>query len=287
MEIINNPIEVSYKNIDTSKDLYFITTSYKKLKNIKPKSYSQIKEIYGNYNLERVVKKDKVYRGDFLNHPTNVSFNYATIAGFSKELSFENLFDVEYYTYYFKMTLEEIKKCTYSVEYNNDERNILTGVNGMTASIKEFINDVSSNIKEVNVVVPFKIKPIYCLPPTNKRKYYFCSKKELSEVEKWQLVSSYKEDAISFIAPWKKEDLVYTEHDSSSLRGRPPNNILFRQSAKKPKDFKFYLYEIENVKTYSTKNKENIHYSNRLIAEKTQKLNVTFYDSWKKEFKLK
>ena len=302
LEIINTPIEVFIDNIENTRDLYFVIASNEaNLTSIRPDTYVQLKNKHHPSVFKKVLERDEVYRSHLIEHPSTVSFTHASIAGFSTLYDYSELFNSDYYTYYFKLTLQELSKCVFSItDSEGNITNIIKGVGGTIAVLKAWNNnrklynlviDENGNktqTPQVDAVIPFKIKPIYCLPPVDKRKYYHGSTKKLDKLKSWTYVTPYKEDAKSFAVPWSSKDLVYAEHETSLVDGRPPQNLCFRTSAKIPNDRKLYLYEMSNVKTLSMKTNTGEEYPwNRILIKECEELNVEVIDSWKKEFKLK
>ena len=302
MEIINTPIEVFIDNIENTRDLYFTVSSLEpNLTSIRPDTYVQLKNKNRADVFAKMVERDEIYRSSFIEHPTTVSFIHASVAGFSTLYDYSELFNSDYYTYYFKLTLQELSKCVFSItDAEGDVNNITKGVAGTIAVLKTWNNNRKTLVAvkdengntiynpQINAVIPFKIKPSYCLPPVDKRKYYHGSTKKLDKIKAWSYVTPYKEDAKSFAVPWSSSDLVYNEHETSLVEGRPPGSLCFRRNVKVPNDRKIYLYELEGVKTISTKTNTGKEYPwNRVLVKECEELNVEVIDSWKKEFKLK
>jgi hypothetical protein len=302
LEIINTPIEVFIDNIENTRDLYFVISSNEPdLTSIRPDTYVQLKNKNRKDIFDKLLKRDETYRSDFIEHPSTVSFVHASIAGFSTLYDYTELFDSEYYTYYFKLTLQELSKCVFSItDAEGNVGQVAKGVAGTIAALKTWNNNRKTLIStkdengnticnpQINAVIPFKIKPVYCLPPAGKRKYYHGSTKKLDKIKAWSYVTPYKEDAKSFSVPWSSSDLVYTEHETSLVEGRPPQNLCFRRDVKVPNDRKIYLYELSGVDTISCKSNTGKEYPwNRVLVKECEELNIEVIDSWKKEFKLK
>jgi len=302
LEIINTPIEVFIDNIENTRDLYFVISSNEPdLTSIRPDTYVQLKNKQHPSIFKKVLERDEVYRSHLIEHPSTVSFTHASIAGFSTLYDYTELFNSDYYTYYFKLTLQELSKCVFSItDGEGNATNIIKGVGGTIAVLKAWNNnrklynvvkdENGNNVEtpQVNAVIPFKVKPLYCLPPVNMRKYYHGSTKKLDKLKAWSYVTPFKEDAKSFAVPWSSKDLVYTEHETSLVEGRPPGNLCFRTNAKIPNDRKIYLYELDSIETISTKTNTGEEYPwNRMLVRECKELNVEVIDSWKKEFKLK
>lgn len=301
MEYINTPKEIIVSDLVNTKDLYFIYESDVELDVLRPLTYEKIISRIGSYNTKELVKYDAKFRSSLTNHHNRTSFLHCSVSGFSTYYNYEKLFNSEYYTYYFKMTLQEIEKCAFSIRNAEGElESIGGGVAGIIAVLKKWgvnkdnnvpAKDENGNIlvyPEVNVVVPFKVKPLYCLKPFTLRKYYHGTTKKLNEIKHGSFVTPYIEDAKSFAVPWSSDDLIYTEHETSEVEGRPPQNILFKSDVKVPRDRKIYIYELENVKTESSKTNTGKEYPwNRVLLKDYNAFNVTVIDSWKKEFNKK
>lgn len=302
MKIINTPKEILTLDLINTKDLYFVCATKEKFNAfIKPLTYDQIESRYSKIALRNVKEHDELYRRYFKSHMTQTSFIHASIAGFSKDFSYQNLFDTENYTYYFKLSLDDIKKCAFNlVDQEDNMCDIKFGVEGIVSVLKEWganrYNDIeklnktgiNKRYNQVSVVIPFKIKPLFCLEPVSKRKYYHGSTKKLSELKAGTFVTPYKEDAISFAVPWSSDDLVYCDHETSDVKGRPPHHLIFKSNVKKPNDRKIYIYEIKNVETKGAKTNTDKEYPwNRIVNKEVSDFVVEEISSWKTKFKLK
>lgn len=301
MEYINTPKEIIVSDLVNTKDLYFIYESDIELDVLRPQTYENLISKIGSHNVKKLVKHDAKFRSSLTNHHNRTSFLHCSISGFSTYYNYENLFDSNYYTYYFKLTLQEIEKCAFSIKNEKGEiENIGGGVAGIIAVLKKWGVNKDNNVPhkdengnilvypEVNAIIPFKIKPLYCLKPCHLRKYYHGTTKKLSEIKSGSFVTPYIEDAKSFAVPWSSDDLIYTEHETSEVEGRPPQNILFKTGVKIPRDRKIYIYELENARTISSKTNTGKEYPwNRTLVKSCNVNNVIVINSWKKEFNKK
>lgn len=301
MERINVPLEVFVDSIENTKDLYFVVETKSEQQTLRPQTYLQLKAANKDDMFKKLIDRDELYRTHFIEHPSTVSFIHGSIAGFSTLFDYTRLFNSDYYTYYFKLTLQEISKCLFSITDNTGEiKSIHKGITGAVSVLKEWNThrktykvqeDKNGNIishPQVNVVIPFKVKPLYCLPPFDQRKYYHGSTKKLDSLKAWTYVTPYREDAVSFAVPWSSEDLIYDEHEISEVDGRPPHNLAFRTSVKKPNDRKLYVYEVEGVQTIGAKTNTGKEYPwNRVLVKENKEFKLEVINSWKTHFKLK
>lgn len=284
---INVPIETINNDILKLEEVIFVYQHDKVLKSLRPETYDSIRKKYGKYKSSVIKKYDDKLRVKSTLHNSNTSYIHAEVAGFTSDTSFDNLFSTEYETYYFKMTREEIDK---SLFYLKDKQGNISSLSkgfiSLANAIKKYSIDRES-YSSVCVSVPFKVKPVYYLPNANKRLYYHGSTKRIEELRKWSYVTPYKSDAISFAVPWSSDDLVYTEHETSEVEGRPPMNLCFKSSVTKPDDSKIYLYELSNCETISAKSNTGKEYPwNRVLLKENKEFNITVIPSWKEYFKL-
>lgn len=301
MKIINTPKEAIHDDLINTKNLYFVVGLREKSNILRPNTYEKLIEKFGSRQTSEFVKVDAKYRSHLINHHNRTSFLHGSIAGFSTFYDYNNLFDADFYTYYFKLTIEEIKQCAFSITNDLGEiENVCGGVEGIVSVLKKYAsykntNDnfksktgINGNYPQINIVIPFKIKPHFCLEPAHMRKYYHGSTKKLDKLNAWTYVTPYKEDAKSFAIPWSSEDLVYCEHEESEVEGRPPQHLLFKTGVKKPRDRKIYIYEVVGPKTIGSKTNTGKEYPwNRVLVDECKDLNVEVIDSWKKEFNIK
>lgn len=285
---INTPLEIKNCNILKLDEIYFVYQYNKLLKNIKPETYDSISKKFGTNLCRKIIDYDDVIRSESSKHKKTTSYVHADIAGFSNVLSFNELFNTEYITYYFKLTRTEINDCLF---YLKDKEGVVNslgkGFGSLANVIKKFSID-SEKYSSACVSIPFKVKPLFYLPPANKRTYYHGSTKKIEELKPWTYVTPYKEDAISFAVPWSSSDLVYTEHETSIAEGRPPGHLCFKSTVKKPRDRKIYVYSLNDCETISTKTNTGKEYPwNRITTKKQTNLKTEVIKSWKKQFKLK
>lgn len=285
---INVPIEIKNESVLRLEQVLFTYQHSKVLKTLRPETYDSIAKKYGKHTSNLIKSYDDNIRVKSSLHRSNTSYIHAELAGFSKNLDFENLFSSEHETYYFKMTREDIDK---SIFYTKDLDGSISSLGKGFISFANAVKKYSTNKEKYSAVcvsIPFKVKPVYYLPRYDKRVYYHGSTKKLDEIKKWSYVTPYKEDAISFAVPWSSNDLVYTEHETSEVPGRPPINLCFKSSVKKPRDRKIYLYEVFNCETISSKTNTGKEYPwNRVLLKEQKNFNTTVINSWKKHFKLK
>ena len=298
---INCPLEIKLDDINNTSKLYFIYESKEKLKNVKPFTYSQINKKYNSRVEDSVRKQDSSYRKHFIDHHSSTSFIYASIAGFSNYFNYKYLFDSEYYTYYFKLTPKELQECCFSITDNEGKTtDIIPGIQGVISVLKKWnanknnynenieLSEVETVCPQINVVIPFKIKPIFILPPVHEREYYHGTTKKLTKISAWSYVTPYRLDAISFGVPWDSNDLVYCENEESEVEGRPPHQLVFKTSVKKPRDRKIFIYKLKGVKTVGAKTNSGKEYPwNRVLVSDAKDFEVEEIKSWKEFFNIK
>lgn len=298
---INCPIEVKFDELKNTDTLYFIYESTEKLKVIKPFTYTQIKNRLNARVEESIRDIDRNYRKHFLDHHASTSFIHASIAGFSSYYKHARLFDTENYTYYFKLTPSELKDCCFSITNESGEiTDITPGIPGILSVLKKWqsnkniypdiinLTEASFCYSQINIVIPFKVKPIFILPPTRLREYYHGSVKRLDVLSEWTYVTPYKLDAISFGVPWDSNDLVYCENEESEIKGRPPHQLVFKSNVTKPEDSKIFIYKIKDNKTIGAKTNTDEYYPwNRVLVNKCDNFEIEEIDSWKDYFKIK
>ena len=295
---INCPLEIKLDDINNTSKLYFIYESKEKLKNIKPLTYNQVNKKYNSRVEELVRKQDSSYRKHFIDHHSSTSFIHASVAGFSNFFSFKYLFDTENYTYYFKLTPKELQECCFSITDNEGKvSDIIPGIQGVISVLKKWnvnknnyvnqisLTEVETVFPQINVIIPFKVKPIFILPPAHEREYYHGTTKKLQKISAWTYVTPYKQDAVSFSVPWDSNDLVYCDNEESEVEGRPPHNLVFKSTVKKPRDRKIYIYKIKGIKTIGAKTNTGKEYPwNRVLAEESKDFEVEMIKSWKEFF---
>lgn len=303
MELINTPIETNYEDTVSTNNLYFCIRYNKKINNLKPDTYDAILNKNGKNFEQRIKNRDVNFRKYFLNHHSNTSFIEAAVIGFNDYYSYNELFNTDDFVFYFKLTLDEINKCVFFLNEDEKISDLISdcqGIHGLTKILKfwntnmNLFNLNKSKIGDkieyygVNILIPFKVDFIKYMLPANKRDYYHGTTKRLNKLNKWSFITPYKEDAISFAVKWDSNDLVYCNNEISKISGRPPHNLCFKSSIKKPRDSKIYLYKFNNINTISTKTNSGFEYAwNRMTLNELQIKEFEIIDSWKKHFKLK
>lgn len=297
MQLINTPIETFFGDSINTNDIYFCITHHKYITQLKPDLYENINKKFNTKYYENIRNRDKQFRKYFLNHNINTSFVQAAVIGFNEEYSLNKLFSTEQYVYYFKLSVEELNKCVFYINEDNnvsDKINDCKGINGLIKILKFYnsnkdlfkINEANSGDKPeycgINILIPFKVKFIKYMMPYNKRLYYHASFEEKQTIDKWSLITPFKEDIIQLILPYKASDLIYCNNENSKIIGRPAKNLLFKSDSNQINDSKIYLYEITNVNSISTKTLNNIEFpSNRICTENIKVKNIEIIDSWK------
>ncbi|NBV57782.1 MAG: hypothetical protein EBR72_08335, partial [Bacteroidetes bacterium] len=199
------------------------------------------------------------------------------------------------YTYYFKLTPEQIERCLFSITING-LTTLIKGVQGFTNAYKlwhkkpdrENTNVISDKPKDsVQAIIPFKIKPQYYIPEVSKRVFYHGSTQRFKSLNKFSYVTPYKEDAIKFAIPWSSNELLIKDKEMSDL-GRPPKCLYFKKGVE-IEDSKVYLYAIKGVDTISSgTNTGKIYPWNRITLKEASEENKSLklekkIMSWKKE----
>ena len=292
MKKINTPIDIKDlgKKFLTS-DIWFICETNKFQKVIKPQRYK--KDILGK-NIKEFELKIKEY---FPYHEKETSFINASIYNATTKHTPDNILQSKNYTYYFKLTPTEIKKCLFELTLNGDKL-YSKGLKGFTEFYQtwfEINNSINKNREgfidrpqdNIQMYIPFKIKPLYYVPNYENRIYYHGSIHRFKELKKYSYVTPYKEDAIKFAIPWDSNDLLIKDENMSSL-GRPPKNLLFKRKSN-INDCTIYLYSIKGIKTISALTNTGKSYPwNRITLESSFEENKSLklerkILSWKKE----
>lgn len=289
MKKINVPFEV--KDLGTkflTSDIWFVCSDLKYKKCLRPKRYKNINQ--GN-SLKIIESEIREY---FPNHEKDTSFVRASFFNATNTHRPDQILEREEYTYYFKLLPQEIEKCLFSLTLNG-EIIFSKGIQGFINTYKLWYEDESKeNIKifdrpvnNIEVFIPFKIKPQYYIPEINKRIFYHGSQKRFNMLKKYSYVTPYKEDAIKFAIPWDSKDLLYNDYEMSDL-GRPPVLLRFKRNIS-IEDTKIFLYSIKGIKTIQSKsNTGKIYPWNRITIEnsyekeKSLKLERKIM-SWKEE----
>jgi hypothetical protein len=189
---------------------------------------------------------------------------------------------------------QEIERCLF-ITTTNFKSKVLKGVEGFISAYKdwserdlikdEVISDRKSD--EIEVVIPFKVKPQYYIPNIEKRVFYHGSVKRFNHLDKHSYVTPYKEDAIKFAVPWSSEELLVKDEEMSIL-GRPPKRLIFKREVN-IKDSKVYLYAVKGVETISagSNSVKNYPWNRITLKEASEDLKNLKLEkkimSWKKE----
>ncbi len=288
MKKINVPFET--KDLGTkflTSDIWFTLHDKKYKKVLRPQRYSKI------FRGERLRELEKEARKYFPYHEKDTSFLRASLFNATNTSRPDQILQRNEYTYYFKMVPNEIEKCLFAVTIKG--KTIFSkGVQGFADSYKlwhfkeESKETIDDRLKDdIQVFIPFKVKPQYYIPETIKRIFYHGSSKRFDSLTRYSYVTPYKEDAIKFAIPWRSSELLIKDEEMSNL-GRPPRLLRFKKDVN-ISDSKIYLYSIKGIDTISTSsNTGKIYPWNRITItsaseeEKSLKLEKMIM-SWKKE----
>ena len=290
MKKINVPfIPQSLSSEFNSSDVWFIYQSKNFIKVIKPQKYTDL------YNGQAHQEYEKRYREHIKGHPEKVSFVKSSLFNATDTLTPSKILMYQDYTYYFKLSPDQIEKCLFSITING-KNNLEKGVQGFMLSYKHWyekkdqketnqFTDCAQN--NIEVIIPFKIKPQYYIPEVKKRIFYHGSKERFKSLNKFSYVTPYKEDAIKFAIPWSSEELL--TYDSRMLElGRPPKRLLFKENVN-IEDSKVYLYSVKGIETINSgTNTDKIFPWNRITLKEASEENKSLklekkIMSWKKE----
>ena len=289
MKKINVPFEV--KDLGTkflTSDIWFVCSDLKYKKCLRPKRYNNIDQ---GDKLKIVESEVREY---FPYHEKNTSFVRASLFNATNSHRPDQILERKEYTYYFKLLPHEIEKCLFSLTLNG-ETVFSKGIQGFVSTYKVWYEDESKEdlqfidrpINDIEVFIPFKVKPQYYIPEISKRIFYHGSQKRFSILKKYSYVTPYKEDAIKFAIPWDSKDLLFNDQEMSDLE-RPPKLLRFKRNVI-IEDSKIYLYSIKGIKTIQTKtNTGKVYPWNRITIEdcleEEKKLKLERkIASWKKE----
>jgi len=285
---INVPFEI--KDLGTkflTSDIWFTLYDKKYKKVLRPQRYSKI------FRGEKLRELEKEARKYFPYHEKDTSFLRASLFNATNTSRPDQILQRCEYTYYFKMLPDEIDKSLFAITING-KVTFSKGIQGFADAYKlwhfkeESNENVSDRVKDdIQVFIPFKIKPQYYIPELKKRVFYHGSSKRFDNLTRYTYVTPYKEDAIKFAIPWSSNELLVKDEEMSNL-GRPPRLLRFKRDAD-IKDSKIYLYSIKGIDTISTSsNTGKIYPWNRItvasasIKDKSLKM-VKMIKSWKKE----
>ena len=287
MKKINAPFEI--KDLGTkflTYDIWFTLYDKRYKKVLRPQRYSKI--VRG----EKLRELEKEARKYFPYHEKDTSFLRASLFNATNTSRPDQILQRDEYTYYFKMLPSEIEKCLFLITVNG-EQVFSKGIQGFADVYKLWHSEIKEeNIadrpkKDIQVFIPFKVKPQYYIPEISKRIFYHGSRERFNNLIKYSYVTPYKEDAIKFAIPWSSSELLVKDEEMSSL-GRPPRFLRFKRDVD-IKDSKIYLYSVRGIDTISTSsNTGKLYPWNRITIssaseeEKSLKLE-RMISSWKKE----
>ena len=276
-----------------SSDVWFICQSNKFVKSIRPQKYSNL------YNGKAHQKYEKVYREHIKYYPNDVSFVKATLFNASDIVTPAQILINQGYTYYFKLLPEQIERCLFSINVGGNN-SLVKGMQGLASAysfwserdVKEKSNVTNDRPSDrpndnIEVIIPFKVKPQYYIPEIKKRVFYHGSSERFKSLNKFSYVTPYKEDAIKFAIPWSSEELLIKDREMSVV-GRPPKFLYFKKDVN-IEDSKVYLYAIKGIDTIPAgTNTDRMFPWNRITLKEASEENKSLklekkIMSWKKE----
>lgn len=157
--------------------VWFMHQGPKKLTKLKPLSYNELAKTRGNkYPIEDRKDEEWVYKS-LTHNPNNMSFLYATIVGYNK---FEKPTSYPGYTYYFKLTPDQIKKCVFTVIDKKEWMEPTLGKAGLEGAQlmwdehnskfrKHTKKGVGVVYPRIEVVIPFSVTPTMMIPQEEDR----------------------------------------------------------------------------------------------------------------------
>lgn len=168
------------KEPDGNDDIWFRHCSPLKLNKLIPLNYKELAEARPGYNMEwRRNTEDKYHeifaRNNLASH--DCTFLYATICGYHRMGPPE---DYDGYTYYFRLTKDQIDSTLFEIIDAEHRREASRGVNAMlsctlewdrnkdkyTSYHEENLGDVHPRIE---VIIPFEVLPELYFPPKKER----------------------------------------------------------------------------------------------------------------------
>ena len=188
-----------------------------------------------------------------------------------------------------------IEKCLFSVTING-ENALVKGIQGFAGAykvwnereVKEKSNILNDKPRDnIEVIIPFKVKPQYYIPEVKKRTFYHGSTQRFNTLNKFSYVTPYKEDAIKFAIPWSTDELLIKDREMSII-GRPPKCLYFKKGVE-IEDSKVYLYAVKGIDTISSgTNTGKVFPWNRITLKEASEENKSLklekkIMSWKKE----
>lgn len=299
MKKIDVPLEANLESCFYTDEITFVHFSNKRLNTLRKQSYDSIAENSSlKYANER--KEFEYQYKDLLDlYPERYSFLYASPVSLSNYHSSMNVLLNPEYTYYFKLTLEQLDMCVF--HFVEDEENYtqpIKGLKGLTSAVEKWFNspDVMNSKKihninlseRVQVAIPISVKPFAFIPKILDRNFYHCNLEKIDTLKKYSYVSPYKEDAISYTIPWDKEHIFLNreEHDVPNRLGK---NLLFKPDID-IEDCPVHLYRVKNTQTISAKNVDGkvypSHRATTAVARKEEKSLrlIKTITSWKDYF---
>lgn len=272
-----------------SSDIWFIYQSNKFVKSIRPQKYSDL------YKGELQKKYEMCFRDHIKNYPEDFSFVKASLFNATEVCTISQILLNKGYTYYFKLSPEQIERCLFLITING--LTVLTkGIQGFVDAYRlwskkpvvENTEVISDKPKDnIQVIIPFKVKPQYYIPEVSKRVFYHGSTQRFKVLNKFSYVTPYKEDAIKFAIPWSSNELLIKDKEMSSL-GRPPRLIYFKKGVE-IEDSKVYLYAVKGIDTIASgTNTGKMYPWNRITLKEASEENKSLklekkIMSWKKE----
>ena len=270
-------------------DVWFVCQTNKFVKSIRPQKYANL------YNGKAHQKYEKIYREHIKYYPADMSFVKATLFNASDIVTPNQILINQGYTYYFKLVPEQIERCLFSINIDGSN-SLIKGMQGLASAysdwskrdVKEKSNVINDRPNDnIEVIIPFKVKPQYYIPEIKKRVFYHGSSKRFKSLNKFSYVTPYKEDAIKFAIPWSSEELLIKDREMSII-GRPPKLLCFKKDAN-IKDSKVYLYAIKGIDTIPAgKSVDRMFPWNRITLKEASEENKSLklekkILSWKKE----
>lgn len=169
----------SVKIIDAepTSGLWFMHQSDKKLLKLKPMSYEELSDARGQqYPIKNRKDGELVYKS-LTNNPENMSFLYATIVGYNQ---FDEPLSYPGYTYYFKLSNEQIEQCVFTIIDKQEWMEPQLGKTGLKHAIQLW-NKFNSKFElttkrgvgivnpRIEVVIPFQVMPQLMIPQIEDR----------------------------------------------------------------------------------------------------------------------
>tara|TARA_B100000085_G_scaffold157135_1_gene142705 strand:+ start:6364 stop:7254 length:891 start_codon:yes stop_codon:yes gene_type:complete len=275
-----------------SSDVWFVCQTNKFVKSIRPQKYSNL------YNGSGHQKFEKIYRQHIKYYPDDISFVKASLFNATDIVTPEQILLNQGYTYYFKLLPEQIEKCLFSVTIDG-ENALIKGIQGFAGAykvwnereVKERSNILNDKPRDnIEVIIPFKVKPQYYIPEVTKRIFYHGSSQRFKTLNKFSYVTPYKEDAIKFAIPWSSDELLIKDREMSVI-GRPPKCLYFKKDVE-IEDSKVYLYSVKGIDTISSgTNSGRVFPWNRITLKEASEENKSLklekkIMSWKKELSI-